>query len=246
MVTKNMKRNSIAAIAALLLIGAATSANAVLLAPGVTAPAGTASGASTTSEFAGTVVGTATVFIDNIYDINPTSTITEYVVKRTVGGTLDFYFQINSTGGAYTGLIHQFNANFYAGFTTDVFWDNSPVVSGNISQAGNPLNGFASGSATPDTFGRSAGVGNAVQFFFPDTPVNGGTGALMAGQKSKWLVIRTNATNAGGGMVAVINGLSQNLTMLGPVPEPGSVIFGLGVLGVMGTRVIRRRNSGCA
>ena len=245
MVTKNIKRNSIAAIAALLLIGAGTSANAVLLAPGGSAPGGNASGASVTTEFAGTLLATSVVNINGIPDINANSTITELVVRRTVGSTLDFYFQINSVTPDLLGVIHQFNANFYAGFTTDVFWDNSPVVSGNISQAGNPLDTRAAGTSIPDSFSRS-GSGNAVQFFFPASGVNGGNGSIAAGQKSKWMVIRTNATSYGAGATAIINGLSQNFAMLGPVPEPGSVIFGLGVLGVMGSRGIRRRKSACA
>ena len=222
----------------MVIIGAATSANAVLLAPGGTSP-----NVSTVGNPPSVQVGVPlTVNIVGIPDINPTSSITEYVFRQA-GGTLDFYFQLTSTGGApFDGLIHQFNANFYAGYTTDVFWDDSPSVAGVITQAGNPLNGLQSGTIIPDTFGRS-NSGNSVQFNFPD-PLGvsaGGSGPLPGGATSKWLVVRTNATQVGAGIGGVINGITQNFPLLGPVPEPGSLIFGLGVLGAMGTRSIRRR-----
>ena len=234
--TKNIKNHSFVALAAIMLVGAGTSANAVILAPGGTSP-----NVAAPTEPASVLVGAPlTVNITGIPDINPASTITERIYRQA-GGTLDFYFQLTSVGLPFNGLIHQFNANFYAGFITDVFWDNSPVVAGVITQAGNPLNGLASGTVIPDTFARS-NSGNAIQFNFPDPPVVfGGSGPIQPGQTSKWLVIRTNATQVGPGIGGVINGITQNFNLLGPVPEPGSLIFGLGVLGAMGSRGIRRR-----
>ena len=236
MVTTNMKKHSFVALAAVILVGAATSANAVILAPGGTSP-----NVAAATEPASVLVGAPlTVNITGIPDINPASSITERIYRQA-GGTLDFYFQLTSAGGVFNGLIHQFNANFYSGYTTDVFWDNSPVVAGVITQAGNPLNGLASGTTIPDTFART-NSGNAVQFNFPDLPaVFGGSGPIQPGQTSKWLVIRTNATQVGPGVGGIINGITQNFNLLGPVPEPGSVIFGLGVLGVLGSRGVRRR-----
>ena len=238
MVTKNIKTNSIVALASMMLIGVVSSANAVLLAPGGTSP-----NVASPTEPASVFVTSVTANITGIPDVNPASTITERIYRQP-GGTLDFYYQLTLAPGTATfnGLIHQFNANFYQGFTTDVVWDNSPSVAGVITQVGNPLNAFPSGTAIPDTFARS-NSGNAIQFNFPDPPVSfGGTGPIPQGATSKWLIVRTNATQFGPGVGGVINGITQNFPLLGPIPEPGSLIFGLGILGAMGTRNIRRRN----
>jgi hypothetical protein len=131
-------------------------------------------------------------------------------------GCLDFVFQIGNVGAADTDDILELAAFDFAGFTTDVGY--TEVTSGE----------------EPSTITRTGGTGTTVDFTFT------GTGEIAPGEISSLLVIKTNATEFGAGLVSLQDGSAGTEADLAPlagsaVPEPSSILlFGSGLLGLAG------------
>lgn len=261
MVTKNTQKNSIAAIVAMVLIGASQSSQAVLVAPGTgTTYQPTLGGAFSGGNFAGDILNN-TSFNFAFSDI--AGTIEQMVVRRTVAdavnpiqlavGGLDFYFKLTETGG--TGGVSQLSFNTYTGFLSGVTGSNTagpafvgvdPTTPQNIGVpvfAANPLLGTAPSN---DPFGplvvARTSDGSAVQFSWqkPNVALALNDQTVKAGTTTDWLIIRTNATVFTDSIVGVSDGFTNNYTVVSPVPEPSSFIFGLGILSTLGTRFRRR------
>jgi len=235
------------ALASLALLS--PKAEAVLLVPTQTAPA-----AGSTTQAAGTILADITVPITGIFDIAAGSNIREIVARRTgavpgnpdpiglVPGGLDFYFQITNSA-ASPGDIHATGFNFYTGLITDVVYNSDPDGQNPILAPGEPINGLPVGTIEPLVEGRS-NIGSTIAFLFPDpSPQTGASEAITPGTASKWLVIRTNATIFASGIASITNGVTNNYTVLGPIPEPTTALFGCALVGVALSR--RKRSATC-
>jgi len=128
-------------------------------------------------------------------------------VIRVAGGTLDFVIQVTNDSGANS--IERVTLSNFAGFGTDV---------GTATSAGT----LSGGTASPSTITRSAS-GQTIGFNFSPT-------ALPAGTTTQVLVVETDATAFGPGLVSMINNGTASGAGFAPVPGP---ILGAGLPGLM-------------
>jgi hypothetical protein len=161
------------------------------------------------------------------------------------GGLLDFYYQLVSTANPAEELFRiKSIGGFSPGLALSVAQTNS--LGGLVAGAGS---GFVAGSYTQggglegaSTADRDVGSAGSVGFdlsnppaFFPN-PSN-----IQGGETGTFLVIRTNSSQYGD-VTAQISGSGGTslASTFAAVPEPGSMIFGLAVLG---TCFVRNRRS---
>jgi len=179
-----------------------------------------------------------------------TGVLRSFVVDRGAG-LLDFYYQIVSTSSPAEEL---FRIKSIGGF--------SPALTVSVSQTNSLAgltaglgSGFVAGSFTQgagledaSTADRDVGSVGSVGFdmsnppaFFPD-PEN-----IQGGETSSFLVIRTNSTVYGDVLAQISGSGGTSLALtFAAVPEPGSMVFGLGILGVCFLRNRRSQSSRAA
>ena len=205
--------------------------------PGVTLDANT-------TGLTGTVLSVLTTpFVDNAL---PTpfaqGTLNSFVVDRGAG-LLDFYYQLVNT--TPVPRIADPDLQFFRLKTTGGF-DPSLIIS--VAQT-NDLSGlsagagsgFAAGSYTTGaalkpaaTGDRDVGTIGSVGFDFPvqpplpfiDDPKN-----IAPGQASSFLVVRTSSKSYGQVQAAISGSATSFATTIAAVPEPGSILFGLALMG---------------
>jgi hypothetical protein len=200
--------------------------------PGVAVPIAAA------AEVTGTVLTTRNAaFADNGTPppLN-TGVLRSFVVDRGAG-LLDFYYQLVSTSSPAEELFRiKSIGGFAPGLAVSVSQTNS--LAGLVAGGGS---GFVAGSYTQgagledaSTADRDVGSVGSVGFdlsnppaFFPD-PEN-----VSGGESSTFLIVRTNSTQYGD-VTAQISGSGGTslASTFAAVPEPGSMVFGLGILGV--------------
>lgn len=198
---------------ALLTVLASSFAGAVSLTPNNSVFIDTESGAT----FQGSQVGITQSLTFASSPSGFTGTLEAQV--WSFGGTLDFYYRaFNDSSSAQS--LHRIVVTGFGGYSTDVSWV-----------------GTGAGDSSPYLADRSAGAGASVGFDFAN-----GLGDLIApGESSKYLRIRTNATqyNASGS-AAIIDGTTADLSgVYAPVPEPMT----LGLAGVALLAAARRRRA---
>ena len=179
-----------------------------------------------------------------------TGVLRSFVVDRGAG-LLDFYYQLVSTSDPAEEL---FRIKSIGGFdptlTLEVAQTSS--LAGLVAGGGS---GFVAGSYTQgagledaSTADRDVGSAGSVGFdlsdppaFFPDAE------NVQGGESSTFLIIRTSA-NQYGDVTAQISGSGGTslASTFAAVPEPGSMVFGLGVLGVCFLRNRKSRPSPAA
>jgi hypothetical protein len=167
-------------------------------------------------------------------------TITSWVVSGDAAnpnaGGLSFYYQLTLAGGSTAA--ERFTVAGFGGVNTLLGVDVEAISLGSAwGTTGALLGGVAPSGAT-----RSPIVsdnGNVVGFEYP------GNGILLGGTHTELLVVHTSATTwlkANGG---VIDGTTDNVTVLAPVPEPTTIIAGALLLlpfGASTLRMLRRKN----
>jgi len=138
-------------------------------------------------------------------------------------GNLDFVYQIDNNTGSLDGL-ERLVATTFTGYATNVgYATNGAVLS----------NGFVDGTIAPG--GADRPFANEVRFNF------GTPNTVAPGTSSELLVIKTNSTMFTTGSVAIIDGLSTNLSGFSPsgdpTPEPSMTLFvGAGLAAVVALR----------
>ena len=171
-----------------------------------------------------------------------------FVVNRG-GGLLDFYYQLVNTSAPPPDMFSEFfRMKTSGGFDPSLVLSvgQTDSLAGLVAGAGS---GFVAGSYTTGaslqlakTADRDVGTIGSVGFDFPTQPPAAFIGDpenLEAGETSTFLVVRTNSTQFGNIQMAIDGAGTSFATSFAAVPEPGSMIFGLALLGAVGAS--RRR-----
>ncbi len=212
-----MKRLVTLSLACAAFCAVAGTASAVVLTPG---------GAVLTNgsaSVAGTIIANTTVPIIGMNALGQTRFTGELQaeVLREAGGTLDFWYQYTNSGGSADG-VERLSITGFNGFTTDVDWMND--------QSGTQAS----------TFADRSNDGSKVSFNFTPSPL--GAGTIAPGAISRWVVIKTNATQFQPGTTNVIDGGVATVVTYAQVPEPASLLaLGVGAASLLARR--RRRNA---
>lgn len=165
------------------------------------------------------------------------------VVSRTgvLGGPLDFYYELANLspgkppiGSGGDSDIYRFDTQGgYAGLSNISVGGETGVVFG-VPAGGK----FA---LTSDRGFSPGGVGFEFQPTPPPTPFIGAASNLDVGQTSQWLVVRTNETTFTSVLVFV-EGFGTGIAgSFAPIPEPTTIGFGLGILGVCASGFLKGR-----
>jgi len=197
----------------------------------------------------GTVLATLdTAFADNAMPTPfATGTLRSFVVDRG-GGLLDFYYQLVNTTRQPDFTSEFFRMKTTGGFNPSLVLSvgQTDSLAGLVAGAGS---GFVAGNYTTgvslqpaETADRDVATLGSVGFDFPMQPPPAFIGDPMnieAGETSTFLVVRTNSRSYGN-VNMVIDGAGTSVAAsFAAVPEPGSMIFGLALLGAVGAS--RRR-----
>ena len=167
----------------------------------------------------------AAVALDFYYQLINTTPI------PTVADPDQQFYRLKTTGGFNTSLI------IGAGQTNDLSGLTAGVGSGFVP--GSYTTGATLKPAT--TADRDVGTVGSVGFDFPvqpplpfvDDPKN-----IAPGQRSSFLVVRTNSSVFGQVEARISGGATSFATTFAAIPEPSSAIFGLALLG---TSFVRQR-----
>ncbi len=214
---------------------------------------------------AGKVVAFKTVsFVDNALPTPFASGILNSFVVDRGSGLLDFYYQLvnTSVGPDPFGDSDMFRFKTLAGFDPA---QNPQLASGLMIGQTNTLTGLntsmfpavagltqGAGLQAAATGDHSVGTIGSVGFDFPiqpPLPFTGDVNNVNFGESSSFIIVRTNSTVFG--MVpSAISGSATAFPVgtFAAIPEPGSILFGIAVLGTcLGRRAtgVRRLKSDC-
>lgn len=198
-------------------------------------------------------------FVDNALPTPFASGILNSFVVDRGAGKLDFYYQVvnTSTGPDPFGDADFFRFKTLAGFDAV---QNPQLASGISIAQTNSLAGLdttmfpavagltqGAGLQIAQTGDRDEGTVGSVGFDFPTQPpipFTGNPGDVNFGESSSFLVVRTDSTTYGQ-IVSAISGSATAFPVgtFAAVPEPSSVLFGLGMFGVALTNRAKRRAS---
>jgi hypothetical protein len=226
MIQRTMNRKNVAlAVAAIGLgLGLAGIANATLLLPG--------SGPLAVDVLAnapgGTVLASA---VTPVTTPNWSGTARAAVVRSATDAPLDFYYQVTNNANS-TDAIGRITASDFA-----------PSVTTNVFQTAAAFGPFSAGSQSSSSGDR--GTLGTVGFSF--APGATFTGKIDPGETSNTMIIRTNATEFTNGFMGILNGTGafapafQPTTLVGVIPEPGTIALLASGLLAMGGVARRRR-----
>lgn len=211
-------------------------------------PEGAVSLGGLTSIPAGTLLASRSSAYTDVF--GSTGILNSYVVQTGgVGSPLDFYYQVVNTTPAPDpfgpGDEQISRISIQGGFPTTTVNATNSVAQTNVSPLTFLANASLQPAATADRgeplitngnlgFNFPAGINN-----FQTNPAN-----IASGESSTFLVVRSTSTTFASQTARVeLNGGTQELASFAAVPEPGSILFGLGMFGVAMTSRVRRQNA---
>ncbi len=162
------------------------------------------------------------------------------IVVQTGSGTLDFYYKVTNTAPLDPlGDEQIYRVNVLGGF--------GPTTSTSGGQTGDDPSTLAIevGGKQASFADRGNGASGDLGFSFPTGPASGALpGAdplnVASGESSSFLVVRTDATSYTS-TVAQVSGFGTGVVgTFAAVPEPSSILFGLGMFGVALTNRSKR------
>jgi hypothetical protein len=201
-----------------MLVGICLSSQATILAPGGTGLDPTQAPGPTP----------ALATLSSSYSFGGISgTITSWVVRDPANplGGLSFYYQVQETGTEAVGRVTASNFGLTPG---------SPVDVSTITAA---FDGSTPGGNMPNTATRSSGPGSTVGFNFLGSEI-------QPGQNSVIMVVNTAYQTFQVSNGAIINSAAVNVAILGPVPEPSTLMAGTLLLlpfCASALRIVRKR-----
>jgi hypothetical protein len=221
----------------------AASASAAIVADGT--PFNPGVSLAGTANYGGTALLDVTTNFAESFNLPPLFTGTlRTVVVQNGGGTLDFYYQISNIATILPP------ADIFR-FTIDGF---DPFATGELNYSTNGLTGIAGvnpfvlGNVSPMTADRDPSLGSGVGFTFgnasaPLGPI-GTPGNLEVGDTSFFMIVRTNASSYTS-VDGLVSGLGTAIVQTSgpsatPIPEPGSALVGLAVMGLCSSGLFRR------
>ena len=243
--TKSLS-TTIKAVAFVGIFSLMASAQAAFVAVPFPSPEGAVSLGGLTAIPAGTVLASQSQSYTDPFGFS--GTLNSFVVRPgAVGTPLDFYYQLVNTTGA-----------------PDVFGDEQiarlSIQGGFPTTTVDPVNSVAQTTTNPSTLAVGAGLKPAstadrgeplitsgnLGFNFPAgvNTFTSNAANVASGQSSTFLVVRSTSTSfaAATARVGVNSGFSTVGTFAA-VPEPSSILFGLGMFGVALTSRAKRRAS---
>lgn len=240
-----------ALLCAVSLVGT-SHAQFVNLPPG-TPQGGVALPDNTPGALSGTVIASmSNPFVDNAQPLPFASGILKsFVIDRGAGSGYDFVYQLVNTSVPPPDDLSEFfrlkTVNGFEGFTTSVA--NTNAFSGLSVAPGVTFvpASFTMGAQLEDaaTADRDVGSVGSVGFDFPTQPPSpfiGNPDNVGQGESSSFLVVRTNARSFSQVQAQVSGAATGLANVFAPVvPEPGTVGFGLAMLGVCASRALKRR-----
>jgi hypothetical protein len=215
-----MMKRMIHALAAVCLLGCASSAWAVPMPPGSTAyfPTGTTGPVAPW----GSLTFVTQMSSNYVADHGAFSGVLHTIVYREASGTLDFWYQVTGS----THPLDRISVDSYTGYSTNMYWVNDASI------------------LPPETLGNLGTVAyDKFTHLVPDVigaNFQGGLGAAS----SNWLVVQTDATSYSGATARLQDGDQATAATLAPAPLPSSlVLVGTGLFSLAGGFVRRLRKT---
>ena len=199
--------------------------------------------------------GTVLAFRDSAFSNAFTSgTLRSFVVDRdpTAAVALDFYYQVVNATPIPDSLGDEqiFRIKTVGGFdstSNPVLAGQTDVLTGLLAGAsGISLGSYTVAGLKPArTADRDEGSPASVGFEFPVAPggIVGDPANIASLQNSTFLVVRTNSTSFVNAIAQVSSADTSLVSTFAAVPEPSSILFGLGMFGVALTSRAKRRAS---
>jgi len=167
-----------------------------------------------------------------------TGTLRSAVYRNNLNNQLDFYYQFTNNASSVDSVSRITMTNFGA-FTSNVGFTSQDIdgASGNTGPAGT-ANFSQTGTMQAPSLANRPSQGT-LGFNFGNGIVT--SDMINAGETSRILVIRTNATNYNNGSTSTINGAVSTYQTFAPtaIPEPGT--YALMGAGLIALGLVRRK-----
>jgi hypothetical protein len=165
-----------------------------------------------TSPGVATLAVQETPFVTSTYSGTLLSRVIQGDTRNPFAGGLTFIYQLRNNQGTHS--INRLSINGFQGFMLDVTHESlSPLI------------------GIPPVYADREVNGTSIGFSFADIAL--GEGPLDPGERSRPLIVHSNASTFTESSAFVLNGFATGVATYAPVPEPGTIILGVTGLGMV-------------